>query len=133
MGGAIVAMFAIKYPSYVSMIGLLAPPGKFYVYTMYIKHIQMFVANEHYETELIKELRTGVYTALIPETPEQLYSMINKLTVKQIRLPRPFLNGFLDLRLRLLEEHKKGNVLATIIYIKIFTIYYSNSNFFFDQ
>jgi alpha-beta hydrolase superfamily lysophospholipase len=29
MGGAIVCMFAIKYPEYVSMICLLAPVGKF--------------------------------------------------------------------------------------------------------
>ena len=28
LGGAIVLMFALKYPSYVSMICLLAPPGK---------------------------------------------------------------------------------------------------------
>jgi len=30
MGGSIVGLFAVKYPSYVSMIGLLAPAGKFY-------------------------------------------------------------------------------------------------------
>jgi alpha-beta hydrolase superfamily lysophospholipase len=29
MGGAIVCMFAIKYPEYISMICLLAPVGKF--------------------------------------------------------------------------------------------------------
>jgi alpha-beta hydrolase superfamily lysophospholipase len=31
MGGAIVCMFAIKYPEYVSMICLLAPIGKFHM------------------------------------------------------------------------------------------------------
>ena len=28
MGGAIVSMFAVKYPDYVHMICLLAPPGE---------------------------------------------------------------------------------------------------------
>ena len=31
MGGAIVCMFAVKYPEYVKMICLLAPIGKFYI------------------------------------------------------------------------------------------------------
>ena len=36
MGGAIVCMFAIKYPEYVSMICLLAPIGKcFGMYDLY--------------------------------------------------------------------------------------------------
>ncbi len=29
LGGAIVLMFALKYPSYASMICLLAPPGEY--------------------------------------------------------------------------------------------------------
>jgi pimeloyl-ACP methyl ester carboxylesterase len=29
LGGAIVLMFAVKYPSYVSTICLLAPPGEY--------------------------------------------------------------------------------------------------------
>ncbi|CAF3457941.1 unnamed protein product [Rotaria sp. Silwood1] len=92
MGGAVVSMFAIKYPSYVSLICLLAPP-----------------ADEQCETDRIKHLRQGNYEALLPETTEQLCDMINSLTVKSINLPRPFLNGFLNLRLQLLEEHKNGN------------------------
>ncbi|CAF1170303.1 unnamed protein product [Adineta steineri] len=96
MGGAIVCMFAIKYPEYIHMICLLAP-----------------VANEECETDLIRELRKGVYSALLPETPEQLRQMINTLTVKRINMPKPFLNGFLNLRLRLLNEHKK--VLASLL------------------
>ncbi|UJR17638.1 hypothetical protein I4U23_004534 [Adineta vaga] len=96
MGGAIVSMFALKYPSCVSMICLLAPP-----------------ANEEYETDLVQRLRSGIYSALLPETPEQLYEMIDKLTIKKINLPWPILNGFLHLRLRLLEEHKK--VLSSLL------------------
>ncbi|CAF1017056.1 unnamed protein product [Rotaria sordida] len=90
MGGAVVCMFAIKYPKYVSMICLLAP-----------------IANEASETDLIRQLRTGVYNALLPETPEELRQMIHTQTVKRLKLPEPFVNGFLRLRLRLLEEHKK--------------------------
>ncbi|CAF2242192.1 unnamed protein product [Rotaria magnacalcarata] len=90
MGGAIVAMFAVKYPEYVSMMCLLAPP-----------------ANEQYETDLIRKIKSGDSTALIPETPEQLRDMINELTVKQVNMPGFFINGFLDLRLRCLNEHKK--------------------------
>jgi len=66
------------------------------------------VAIERYETELVKEMRTGVFTHLIPETAEQLHTMFQRLTVKKLNLPRPFLNGLIQLRLPLLEEHKKG-------------------------
>ena len=68
------------------------------------------IANEECETDLIRKLRSGVYNALLPETPRQLRHMINTLTVKKVEMPQCFVNGFLDLRLRLLEEHKKGNV-----------------------
>ena len=68
------------------------------------------IANEECETDLIRQLRSGSYNVLLPETPEQLRQMINTLTVTRPYLPKPFLNGFLHLRLRLLAEHKKGNV-----------------------
>lgn len=114
MGGAIVCMFAIKYPQYVGMICLLAPIGKFTTFDTHvlllIRYVSIKIANEECETELIRQLRNGVYNALLPETPAQLRQMINTLTVKRVNLPRPFLNGFLHLRLRLLEEHRKGNV-----------------------
>ncbi|CAF3738248.1 unnamed protein product [Rotaria socialis] len=96
MGGAVVSMFAIKYPNYVSLICLLAPP-----------------ADEKYETARIKQLRQGNYEVLLPETTEQLSDMIRSLTVKPIRLPEIFLNGFLRLRLPLLEEHT--NVLKSLL------------------
>jgi len=113
MGGAIVCMFAIKYPEYVSMICLLAPVGKF-CHTLWVCVISFMIcllitiANEECETDLIRQLRGGVYNALLPETAEQLRNMINTLTVKRINMPGPFLNGFLHLRLRLLQEHKKS-------------------------
>lgn len=68
---------------------------------------------------MIRQLRGGVYNALLPETPEQLRQMIDTLTVKRINMPGPFLNGFLHLRLRLLEEHKKGIVAKSSIGIDI--------------
>ncbi|CAF4652702.1 unnamed protein product [Rotaria sp. Silwood1] len=71
------------------------------------------IADEQCETDRIKHLRQGNYEALLPETTEQLCDMINSLTVKSINLPRPFLNGFLNLRLQLLEEHK--NVLRSLL------------------
>jgi hypothetical protein len=67
------------------------------------------IGNEESETELIQQLKSGDSNALLPETPEQLRHMINTLAVKKVDIPRVFLNGILDLRLRLLTEHKKGN------------------------
>ncbi len=125
MGGAIVCMFAIKYPEYVSMICLLAPIGKFHAFFEHVL-LRFFlcllvkIANEECETDLIRQLRGGVYNALLPETTEQLSQMLNTLTVKRLRLPKPFLNGFLHLRLRLLEEHKRGIVRKKLFRLKYF-------------
>ena len=110
MGGAIVAMFSAKYPSYVHTICLLAPPGEYYCLEVDVLELCDVVANEQSETELTRQLRAGASHVLLPETPEQLFTMIDALTVKKVKLPRIFLNGFLHLRLPLLTEHKKGNV-----------------------
>ncbi|CAF2892217.1 unnamed protein product [Rotaria sp. Silwood2] len=59
------------------------------------------IANEASETDLIRQLRTGVYNALLPETSEELRQMIHTQTVKRPKLPGPFVNGFLHLRLLL--------------------------------
>lgn len=107
LGGAIVSMFALKYPSYVSMICLLAPPGKFDL--VVIHRDWFYLANEQCETELIQQLRQGEYSLLLPETPTELQNMINNMAVKRIRASRIFLNGIIGLRSTLLEEHKKGN------------------------
>jgi len=58
---------------------------------------------------LTQQLRSGTYKALLPETPEEFHAMVNTLAVKKINLPGLFINGLLDLRLRLLKEHTKGN------------------------
>ncbi|CAF4163385.1 unnamed protein product, partial [Rotaria sp. Silwood2] len=57
------------------------------------------IANEASETDLIRQLRTDVYNALLPETLEELRQMIHIQTVKRPKLPTPFVNGFLHLRL----------------------------------
>ena len=67
------------------------------------------LANEPCETKLTRQLRAGVTHVLLPETPEQLSAMLETLAVKEIKLPRVLLNGFLNMRLVLLDEHKKGN------------------------
>jgi hypothetical protein len=68
------------------------------------------LADEQCETDLIKQMRSGIYKALLPETADDLYDMMNILTVKRIYLPRPFINGFFGLRQRLFKEHTKGNM-----------------------
>ena len=76
--------------------------------TIFFLYLLSKTANEECETDLVRQLRAGVYNTLLPRTSEELRRMINTLTVKRPYLPRPFLNGFLHLRLRLLEEHTKG-------------------------
>jgi hypothetical protein len=68
----------------------------------------VIIADEKSETDLIRKLKLGESSALIPETPEQLQNVINTLTVKGLQAPRLFINGFLHLSLRSLEEHKKS-------------------------
>ena len=128
MGGTVVCMFAVKYPQYVGMICLLAPMGK--IEEALRKHRSITylcdrIGNKESETDLIRQLRSGDSTALLPETPEQLRHMINTLAVKRVDMPNFFVNGFLDLRLRLLAEHKKGNqshsLLASESYLHIRT------------
>lgn len=68
----------------------------------------VFLANAQNETELVQQLRSGIYKSLLPRTTDELTEMINTLAVKPVRFPKIFLNGFLDLRLRLFDEHTKG-------------------------
>ncbi|UJR29736.1 hypothetical protein I4U23_017284 [Adineta vaga] len=91
MGGSIVAMFASKYPSYVKMICLLAPvpPGK------------------QYETEAIRQLRSGVYDLVLPTTHKQFYTTAKTLTMRKVRFRRLLANGYLKSRLTMLDQHRK--------------------------
>ena len=72
------------------------------------------IADKESETELIQQLRDGVYNGLLPETPQQLRRIINELTVKRPYVPKPMLNGLLHIKLRLLEEHKKSTSLEPL-------------------
>jgi len=108
-GAGIVLRFILRYPSYVSMICLLAPPGKFNEYIIYIFRSMIYIlADKKSETNLIKQAYSGTYNALLPESPEELRAMINNVTVKKINPPRPFINGLFSLRESLLKEHAKG-------------------------
>jgi hypothetical protein len=71
-------------------------------------------ADEQCETDLVKQLRSGVYKILLPESSDDFYAMINTLTVKKVNLPRFVLNGLFLLRQPLLKEHAKGNRSLTI-------------------
>ena len=75
------------------------------------------LANEECETELIKQVRQGTYNALLPETLADLENVIDTVIVKKTNLPRILLNSFLQLRLVLLEEQKKGNYKLDFFYI----------------
>lgn len=66
-------------------------------------------ANGQCETELIKQIRQGAHSAILPETLDDLENLISIMSAKKSNIPRILLNGFLQLRLGLLEEHKKGN------------------------
>ena len=71
-------------------------------------YLLLQIANAASETDLIRELRAGVYNGLLPETPQELRRMIHDLTVSRPYFPKPMLNGFLHMKLRLLKEHKKS-------------------------
>ena len=73
-----------------------------------IFNLFLSLANQEHEGTCIQQVKSGHSTALLPETTEQLRDMINNLTVKQLNMPDFFVNGFLQLRLKRLEEHKKG-------------------------
>jgi hypothetical protein len=77
--------------------------------TIYGRNIIYISADEQCETELIKQTRAGIYKALLPETSEDLCTMMNTLTVRKINLPRLFINSFFHLRNNLLKEHTKGS------------------------
>ena len=73
-----------------------------------ISNLLFLLANQEHEGTCIQQVKSGHSIALLPETTEQLRDMINNFTVKQINMPGFFVNGFLQLRLKRLEEHKKG-------------------------
>ncbi len=113
MGGSIVAMFATKYTSYISMICLLAPVPRKYVTIRFYKIFFFFsfkhlIAGEEYETELMRQLRLGKSRIVLPETHKVFYATADALSMKKIHLRRLLANGYLKSRLSMLDQHKKG-------------------------
>ncbi|UJR14458.1 hypothetical protein I4U23_001455 [Adineta vaga] len=90
IGGTIVALFTIKYPEYISMICLLAPPP--------IKR---------YESDLIRQIHSGMDHILLPATTKEFYDMVNLLTVKKVDEPKAFLDKYFKSRLRVREQQRQ--------------------------
>src|SRR5579871_6357109 len=90
MGGSIVSMFATKYPSYVLMVCLLAPVPRKYLelYSMKFAFCIHIIAGENFETDLVRQLRSGVYHIVLPETLKQFYAAADMLSMKKIRFHR---------------------------------------------
>lgn len=57
--------------------------------------MNFILADEQSETDLVKQLRSGVHKILLPESSDDLYAMINTLTAKKVNLPRFVLKRFL--------------------------------------
>lgn len=64
---------------------------------------------EQCESELVREVRQGVYKTILPETLNDLQIAINAMYMKKLFLPQILLNGLLHSRLPFLAEHKKSN------------------------
>jgi hypothetical protein len=109
MGGSIVAMFATKYSSYVGMICLLSPVPRKQMKIFNFLKIFFCLAGEEFQNELTREICSGNFEILLPETREQLYTTLNALSMKKVRLRRIVANELLKLRLPFLDQHKKGS------------------------
>lgn len=57
---------------------------------------------------MIRAVRAGETTAVLPDTADQLRVLLSRLAAKRIRLPGLIINGFLKIRLRRLADHKQG-------------------------
>jgi pimeloyl-ACP methyl ester carboxylesterase len=110
MGGSIVAMFATKYPSYVSMICLLSPPPRKSIEFILYENVFfiMIIAGDEYETDMIRNLRGGMYHIILPETSKQFYATIDALSMRNIHLRRLLAKGYLKSRLSMLDKHKQS-------------------------
>ncbi|CAF4089184.1 unnamed protein product [Rotaria sordida] len=90
MGGAIAAMFAMKYPFDVGMICVLSPPP-----------------GEEYETDMVQQLRLGKYHVILPETFKQYYALMKVLSKKKIPFARSLAKTYFKIHLRTLNQHKR--------------------------
>jgi hypothetical protein len=56
----------------------------------------------------MRQLRLGKYDIVLPETHKQFYVTADALSMKKIHLRRLLANGYLKLRLSMLDQHRKG-------------------------
>ncbi|CAF2854144.1 unnamed protein product, partial [Rotaria sp. Silwood2] len=77
MSATIAAIFATKYPKYISMICLLAP-----------------ASIKEYESDAIKKLRFGTDSIFLPENCEEFNVMADVLTVKDFNLSQVFIDKY---------------------------------------
>ncbi|CAF0847787.1 unnamed protein product [Adineta steineri] len=109
IGGTTVALFTVKYPEYVSMICLLAPPP-----------------TKLHESELIKKLHAGMDYILLPTTSEEFYATAELLTVKKVTAPKAFIDRYFKSRLRVVDQQRR--------ILKAFLEYeYLNLEQYYDQ
>jgi hypothetical protein len=81
------------------------------------------IATEEYETDLIRRLRSGEYSVLLPETIEQFSAMSEVLMETKTYVPQAFVNGYFKSRLRLLKVQKNSNlILCQYLRLKSFFI-----------
>jgi len=80
------------------------------------------IVGKDYESDLLKEVRSGKYYIILPETYEQFYTMVDLLLIKKINVSRIFLDLLFKSRLRYLNEHKKSNLFLKNILYFIFSL-----------
>ena len=56
----------------------------------------------------MKQLRLGKYDIILPKTHKQFYLTADAFSKKKIHLRRLLANGYLKLRLSMLDQHRKG-------------------------
>lgn len=111
MGATITSIFATKYPSYVSMICLLAPIPRKYIYILFIYRIKFIfswitLAGEEYQTKILQELRSGSYQMVLPETPKELFTAANAVSMKKVGARRVLTKKYLKFKSSTLDQHK---------------------------
>jgi hypothetical protein len=65
------------------------------------------IAIKEYESDLIGQVRSGMNHVLLPETTEQFLATTNLLTVKEVSIPKVFVDRYFKSRIRLLNEQKQ--------------------------
>ena len=60
------------------------------------------------ETDIMREVRSGKYGLLLPETHTQFYLAANAFSMKKLHLRRLLANGYLKSRLSMLDQHKRS-------------------------